>query len=102
MFSFLIGPEHEPSKFTVGGYVEDFYVGNISWHNISSNEFWEVPLGEIRVGDQVLDINTKKLVLDTGTSYALIPQNEFEEMLYMFMDMGFDCSYYFLYQSYGC
>lgn len=86
----------------MGGYVDEFYNGDITWHNISSTEFWSVPLTSFQLGNETLNIRSKEIILDTGTSYTLMPMNEFEEMLYLFIDKGLDCYYFEALGSYGC
>jgi hypothetical protein len=41
VFSMLIGTGNKQSKMTLGGYREDFFIGDMSWHTIDTNSvYW--------------------------------------------------------------
>ena len=83
MFSFSIGRNFEQNKIIIGGYdLDRFAAGRpIIWHNLSSNDYWAVPLDEVTFGGvKVPGIFTDQVVVDTGTSYTLLPSDELQSL----------------------
>lgn len=52
---------------------------NLTWNALTENNYWTVRLMEVRLGDYVFNLDTRQAIIDTGTSYILIPPDDFEE-----------------------
>lgn len=79
-FSLLIGTDEEQSLLTIGGYNPKIGVGNLTWHHVAeSATSWELPLEKMIYsaggGAHMLGID-HKVILDTGTSYIVMPDVE--------------------------
>jgi cathepsin D len=80
VFSFYLRPG-KGSKFTVGGYDLNLAIAankglnySISWNNLVNSRYWTVPLYGAAVGDRAIPISVKTAIVDTGTSYLLMPK----------------------------
>jgi cathepsin D len=74
-----VGNLNESSKITIGGYdTERFAKENITWHNLSSNFYWSITMENVSLNGEDVDINTKKVIIDSGTSYLLMPKSKLQ------------------------
>ena len=49
----------------------------ITWTNLTNNvDFWEIPLDDISVNGKSLGLTGRTVILDTGTSLTIIPQED--------------------------
>jgi len=80
LFSFSIGRGLERNKVMLGGYdLQKHAAGRpISWHKLISDKYWSIPLGSAFYGSEALELTTDRVIVDTGTSYTLIPSEELE------------------------
>ncbi len=76
MFSFSLGGTNEPSKIIFGGYDLQYAQDNqtITWNNLVNDNYWTVRLVDAKLGDNQFKLKTNKAIIDTGTSYILMPQ----------------------------
>lgn len=81
IFSFQIGEGYELSKVTFGGYnLQKYARGNLTWHNLLGDRYWTLPMKKAMLGDQVLKPTVDKVIIDTGTSFFLMPTEDFEDL----------------------
>ena len=75
VFSFQVGTVDGTSHVTIGGYdVEEFSIEKeLTWHNLINNFWWTLGLKGVQVGGKDIGVTTKQVIIDTGTSYALMP-----------------------------
>lgn len=45
----------------------------LTWHNLTNNFWWSLDLKGIEVAGEDIGITTKQVIIDTGTSYTLMP-----------------------------
>ena len=59
----------------LGGYDLERHAGGrpVSWHNLISDKYWSIPLGSVLYGNQALVLTTDRVIVDTGTSYTIVP-----------------------------
>lgn len=72
------GEEGEESEIAMGGIDHRRLLEPLSWAPVAMPElgYWQVPIKEVRIGGQVLDIcrdGTCRGVVDTGTSHLGVP-----------------------------
>lgn len=82
LFSFSIGRGGEQGKIMLGGYDLDKFAGGrpVSWHKLISDKYWSIPLGSAKYGEHPLTLTTDRVIVDTGTSYTLIPSEELKHL----------------------
>ena len=76
MFSFSLGGGDETSKAIFGGYDTEKYAKlnqTITWNSLIDDNYWTVRLMSAKIGDYEFDLDTNKAIIDTGTSYILMP-----------------------------
>lgn len=49
----------------------------ISWNPLIDTDYWSVRLSKVSLGDTNIVLSTNKAIIDTGTSYLVVPQAEF-------------------------
>eukprot|EP00347_Sterkiella_histriomuscorum_P000125 403377076 len=86
VFSLYIQPEEKNSKITIGGYdLESFVkpdqngVKKIYWHDLSNTNYWTLGLKKAFYGDHQLQPTVSNVIVDSGTSYMLIPTEDFKQ-----------------------
>ena len=75
VFSFMLGGTDEESKAIFGGYDMRFASENktISWNSLVSTDYWTVGLSRVSFGEFNFKLSTSEAIIDTGTSYILMP-----------------------------
>ena len=78
VFSLSIGMADVQSKITFGGYdLEKYATGDVKWHPIEYNsDYWEVNMVDMQFeidGKKQFLFNNRELIVDSGTSFNLIP-----------------------------
>lgn len=53
----------------------------ISWNPLIDTDYWSVRLSKVSLGDTNIVLSTNKAIIDTGTSYLVVPQAEFQSMM---------------------
>lgn len=76
IFSFKLNSYHEAEggQLTLGGYDPDDFTGPIQWLNVSRQQYWEVPLKHMHIGDVKLP-ETGRVIIDSGTSLLAVPSH---------------------------
>lgn len=68
------------SQITIGGYNLQKYARpgqEVTWNSLISNAYWAVSLLGASLGDWDLETNTKMVILDSGTSYVMMPTADY-------------------------
>eukprot|EP00347_Sterkiella_histriomuscorum_P000579 403375303 len=81
MFSLSLGGTDEKSKVIFGGYDLRYAKDNqnITWNKLIDTNYWSVRLNKAKIGDYVFMLDTNRAIIDSGTSYILMPYNDFSE-----------------------
>lgn len=81
---FLAENEDEESEITLGGWVENRLMEDLSWTPVHDPSLghWMVRIRSLRIGDQLLKFcnNDCNAAVDTGTSLLAVPQAAFPEL----------------------
>lgn len=73
MFSMFID-QNDISKIQIGGYdLKKYAKGDINWYKISSPFYWELPFGNVQIGEHSFQPSVDSMMADTGTSLNMIP-----------------------------
>jgi hypothetical protein len=89
VFSLSIGMNDVQSKITFGGYdLDEYATGAIKWHNIHMfSAYWEVNMVHLHFeigGEKQYMFPGRDLIVDSGTSFNLMPENDLNKMLSYF------------------
>lgn len=80
LFSFYIAPYYDRSIVTFGGYNLDYanQLSNrtVTWNDLVNTHYWSLNLVGVKLGDRQIPISTNQIMVDTGTSYLLMPQGK--------------------------
>ena len=70
-----------------GGYDLKFAKShsNITWNPLVNLDYWTVNLSSVLIGDQILESDSFTAVVDSGTSYVVMPYKDFG-LLVLFME----------------
>jgi Eukaryotic aspartyl protease len=83
VFSFNLGGTDETSSVIFGGYDLQKYAKDpiepIIWNQLKEDNYWTLEVREAKLGSYTFDLDTHSAIIDTGTSYILMPSNDFEE-----------------------
>ena len=81
IFSFYLGKESgQVGSLMLGGYESSQYSGDISWVDLNSETYWQVPFGGVHYNGQLIT-STKRAILDTGTSLLAGPKEDVQPIL---------------------
>ncbi|PYH47488.1 pepsin-like aspartic protease [Aspergillus saccharolyticus JOP 1030-1] len=63
---------------TIGGIDSDKFNGDISYTNTvtGSGNYWRIPVDDVYVNGDACDFTNKSAIIDTGTSYAMLPSHD--------------------------
>ncbi|PYH77178.1 putative aspartic-type endopeptidase [Aspergillus uvarum CBS 121591] len=63
---------------TIGGVDKDKYTGEISYTDTASESgnYWRIPVDDVYVNGDACDFTDKSAIIDTGTSYAMLPSKD--------------------------
>jgi cathepsin D len=61
---------------TIGGLDNSKFKGDIAYTNIKAGSSWEIVVDDVFVGGQACKFSGKSAIIDTGTSYALMPPGD--------------------------
>lgn len=81
VFAFSIGQNSEKSTVSIGSYQLD---GNvvpgtpIVWHDLTNSAYWTLNFDGASFGNSRIPVTTQSLIVDTGTSYNLMPPKDFD------------------------
>ena len=84
IMAFSIGKGDEPSSVSIGSYEPE---GNvvpgtpIVWHKLTDLAFWEVNFKNPKIGNIPIHTNIQRIIVDTGTSFNLVPPNDYDQIL---------------------
>lgn len=96
VFSLYFAGDFDLSYFTVGGYdVEEFAVEDVTWHKNKGHDFWSVSLEGVQYGqgeDALIYEGHVSAVVDSGSSYILMPESNFWDFCYEMIDANEELS----------
>lgn len=82
-------------QLLIGNYNTDLYGKKgeeIVWANMANNtHYWTMDMATIKLGNDQLKTSGNKLVFDSGMSYAIIPQYDFDAVLDFFNELNIPC-----------
>ncbi|GKZ64816.1 hypothetical protein AnigIFM50267_005887 [Aspergillus niger] len=56
---------------------KDKYTGDITYTDtVGSDSYWRIPVDDVYVGGTSCDFSNKSAIIDTGTSYAMLPSSD--------------------------
>jgi cathepsin D len=61
---------------TIGGVDSSKFKGDLSYTPTKSNSAWEINVDDMFVGGKACNFKSKSAIIDTGTSYALMPPSD--------------------------
>ena len=67
---------NKDGTITIGGLDSSKFKGDIAYTAIKPGNAWEIPVDDVFVGGQACKFVGKSAIVDTGTSYALLPPND--------------------------
>lgn len=85
-FSFYLTDVNEraQSQIILGEPHDNLYIGNLNWHKVSEESYWQVEMDDIYIDSTPLKIcpdGPCKLVIDTGTSIMTGPSSDLDILL---------------------
>lgn len=85
-FSFYLTDVNEraQSQIILGEPNEKLYIGDLNWHKVSEESYWQVEMDDIYIDSTPLKIcpdGPCKLVIDTGTSIMTGPSSDLDTLL---------------------
>ncbi|EQC36985.1 hypothetical protein SDRG_05806 [Saprolegnia diclina VS20] len=78
LFAFYLGT-NQPGELTFGELDPKHYTGEISYVELSSSTYWQIPLDGVTAGDQAIASNVQCIV-DSGTSLLAGPKAEIKKL----------------------
>lgn len=76
-FYMSMNPEKDPSELVFGQVNEDRYEGEINWHDVQYELFWNLKLDDIKINGKALNICEGKencyVTPDSGTTFLTVP-----------------------------
>jgi cathepsin D len=76
-FYFSFNPKKEQSELTLGFYDKNRFTGSLSWHKVTSANFFVLELQDVRLGNKSLGLCDDKkcsITPDTGTTDVTFPR----------------------------
>jgi len=79
MFSMILGGNSESSHILIGGYNMKYAKEGeiLNWHNLIKDPYWTVNLSSVKIGDNQIKTYGKTAIIDSGSSYILLPESDF-------------------------
>ena len=75
------GAETNDGELNFGVPNTDRYDGDLTYTNvIPDSEFWEIPMEDFRLDDNSLDLGTRTAIIDSGSSFIIIPPADAEKL----------------------
>jgi hypothetical protein len=64
---------------TIGGYDVQKYSkeDDLKWHNLINRFWWTLELQAVKLSGVDLKLETKQVIIDTGTSFTLMPKSDY-------------------------
>ena len=106
IFSMQLQFTSQDSKMWFGGYDEDlvksyyddaFKVNKtvddmITWMYLTSEQYWQVPMREAKIGGRSMTLKSENAVFDSGSSLTYIPTKDYETFLNLVIPPGVNCA----------
>ncbi|KAF9571844.1 Vacuolar protease A, partial [Lunasporangiospora selenospora] len=73
VFGFYLASTDESTggQMTLGGIDKNHYTGELDWHKVRRQAYWEIDLPKIQLGDDIVDVDGGA-VIDTGSSLIVL------------------------------
>nr|AIG55463.1 secreted protein [Thraustotheca clavata] len=78
LFAFYLGDNH-PGELTFGALDPKHYTGDITYVDLSSSTYWQIPLDGVKAGDNEITSNVQCIV-DSGTSLLAGPKADVKKL----------------------
>lgn len=78
VFAFLIGTGWDISTAQFGGYKPGYAKEEIKWHYTVNPYYWSLSLKGAWLNGVSLKTKARQVIIDTGTSFTLIPDTDFK------------------------
>jgi hypothetical protein len=81
MAFYLTEDDEQGSRVQFGGYDLSYASeqdANITWNSLINKDYWTLKLSQATYGDLTFELSTKSVIVDSGTSYFLMPSDEFD------------------------
>ena len=78
----------------IGGYDVEKYCGNqtnITWNSLVDVKYWSVRLSAVSIGEEIIPITANTAIIDTGTSYLVVPRRDLTSILSHFTRKDLVC-----------
>jgi hypothetical protein len=96
MFSMSFGssPSDVNSKIVFGGYNLDYAKPGevITWNSLVDELYWALKMTGLGINGTALPLQGTSAVIDSGTSYILVPSSDFETLIGLFSGRNFEGS----------
>jgi hypothetical protein len=82
VFAMSLGGTDEKSSIVFGEYDLTKHTkqgSKITWNMLKEDTYWTIPIADAKLGNYTFDLDTNLAIVDSGTSYILMPANDFEE-----------------------
>ncbi|GLB43271.1 putative aspartic peptidase A1 [Lyophyllum shimeji] len=74
LFSIRLGPsEKDPGEIVFGDIDRSAFTGQITYAPVRRQAFWEVDLGQVKLGDITVNLKNTGAAIDSGTSLIALP-----------------------------
>jgi len=88
VFSMSLGQSalDQNSRVVLGGFRPELAKpgASLSWNSLVDTAYWTVELSAFRVGGRELRVAAKQAVLDTGSSFIVVPRSDFDLLMEVF------------------
>lgn len=75
---------------------------SITWNPLVDINYWTVGLSSAKIGNYQFKLDTNKAIIDSGTSYILMPSDDFNEFKEYLKNKNLDCQMDFERSLYYC
>ncbi|ORX99161.1 cathepsin D [Basidiobolus meristosporus CBS 931.73] len=80
VFAFWLGKYPLGGELTIGGVDPNRYAGTIKYSPVVRQEYWEIKVTSITIGDKNIPLTVKSAAVDTGTTLINLPTKEALEL----------------------
>lgn len=63
----------------------------LTWNDLINTNYWSLELVQAKIGNETLKIRTSSAIVDTGTSFLLVPTEDFDQITGYFLKQQYLC-----------